>query len=232
MTCRSSAAARAVVLVMTLVLAAQCGGNHSTSSRSTPTTSRGTSSASGGSDSAQFERSATTAQSAPSPLRLGCHQYCQQAGGYGGAPGATAQPVMRFATARTVVPLSDGAVPITLTCLLPFRCSGAVLLEFPPFTGEATAYRGRSDLDVPAHATVTIAVPLSTDGQALLRSQGRIRVLVIADNRAVPECATIPELAATCRRIVTSPGWLPEDGDGLDRYPSVNMDLAASSAAP
>lgn len=113
---------------------------------------------------------------------LGCHQYCQQAGGYGG--GEEGKVYMRVETSGTVVPIS-GALPIEVTCLLPNGCRGALLVysPSPPF-----ADVGRSDLDVEGKGTATIAVPISEAGLDALDSKGgRLRVEIIADY-GNPEC--------------------------------------------
>jgi len=113
---------------------------------------------------------------------VGCHQYCQQAGGYGG--GAEGRLYMRVETSGTVVPLS-GALPIEVTCLLPHACRGAILVSA---SSPSFADVGRADLSVEGKSTATIAVPLSEAGlDALDNKRGRLPVEIIADY-GNPEC--------------------------------------------
>ena len=113
--------------------------------------------------------------------RLGCHQYCQQAGGYGGG-GPPVPKLMRIVTTGTVAALKDGTVPIELSCVFARPCSGALLLNSVS-TGptQAIDVQGRSDLLVAAHGTRTIGVLLSPGSLGLLRA-GRVKVSVTADS--------------------------------------------------
>ena len=78
-----------------------------------------------------------------------------------------------------LVPLSDGTVPVRLTCLVRKPCTGALLLE----RSDATLPRdmGRSDLMVGAHSTRTLGIPLSSFGHQLLEQKGRLKAFVTAD---------------------------------------------------
>ncbi len=110
---------------------------------------------------------------------LGCHSYCQQAGGYGGGapPGI---PHMTEIITRGSVTLSAGAVPIQVTCKFDRQCRGALLLLSAGTS--VTQDLGRSDLIVDTGATRTIAIPLSPAGKKLLSKRGKIKVFVTADS--------------------------------------------------
>src|SRR5262249_61054814 len=58
-------------------------------------------------------------------VRLGCSQYCLQAGGYGGGGGT---PLTKILTTG-VIALPDGTVAITVECLFRQPCLGALLLN-------------------------------------------------------------------------------------------------------
>jgi DNA-binding beta-propeller fold protein YncE len=120
---------------------------------------------------------------------LGCGGYCEEAGSpQGNGPRASN---IRIDTAGTVIPLSDGTVPITLTCRVNHACSGGALLLAGPFNyavhsqsmgcGPGEHCMGRSNLVVPARSTRTIAVPLSPAGRQLLDSYRRVGVAVMVE---------------------------------------------------
>ncbi len=166
-------------------------------------------------------------------VHLGCHQFCQQAGGFGGGPAG--RPVVRFDTQGELAPGSDGTVTLTQTCLLPVRCAGALLLGpasdaldtvCKPFFGQVDWW-GQSDLGIPARATQSLAVPLSPCAREQVAKRGRVRMFVTADVGLVPACSKIPALAAACHRFVTSPGHTPDEGDGLNRLVSGDITLVA-----
>jgi hypothetical protein len=118
------------------------------------------------------------------PARLGCGEYCQQAGGFGG--GSTAKDMLTIDTTSPVEALADGTVPITMTCRFTTTCEGAFLLVPDDFEVPA----GRSDLLVEADSSRTIAVPLSDVQRETLRSAGRIKVTATAD--LFPSLETLP----------------------------------------
>lgn len=99
------------VLVIAVAMIAGCdGSSSSTAGQNGNTGTPGTS----------------TATKGPAGMvRLGCGQYCQQAGGYGGGP-ATPNMTKILTTQVTVLP--DGTVPITVECLFRQPCLGALLL--------------------------------------------------------------------------------------------------------
>jgi hypothetical protein len=166
-------------------------------------------------------------------VHLGCHQFCQQAGGFGGGPGG--RPTVRFDTKGEVAPSGDGTVTLTQTCLLPVRCAGALLLDpandslaavCKPFFGQVNWW-GQSDLDIPARATQSLAVPLSPCARAQVAKRGRVRMFITADVGLVPACAKIPALVAACHRFATNPGYTPAEGDGLNRLVSGDFTLVS-----
>jgi hypothetical protein len=122
-------------------------------------------------------------------VRLGCGQYCLQAGGYGG--GGT--PNMTKILTTQVTALPDGTVAITIECLFRQPCLGALLLASGDSStksachtravgGSWFAWWGQSDLYVPAHTTWTLGVTLSTCAVGLLSQRGTLKVWVTADS--------------------------------------------------
>lgn len=116
-------------------------------------------------------------QSASEPVRLGCGQYCQQAGEIG--DGATGKPALSIDTGSPVETLPDDTLPIAMTCLLPTPCEGVILLHSFDL-GRETIEAGRSDLVVEANSPRTIAVPLSKAAREALQD-GPIKVAVTAN---------------------------------------------------
>jgi hypothetical protein len=147
--------------------------------------------------------------------------------------------VLKILTTGSVVPLSDGTVPITLKCLVPVRCQGALLLDSASNSlelacgngsaGVQGAWWAQSDLLVDANSTRTIGLPLKACPLALLRREGRLPAVITADTiKFIPPCPQIPSLAAGCQRFVHSPGYGQTDaaeGDGLDRLISATITL-------
>ena len=124
--------------------------------------------------------------SGTSAAHLGCDQFCQQAGTpQGDGPPATD---IRIDTRGTILPLSDGTIPITVTCRASRACSSGSLLIMGPFNdavhsqsvecAPTDACMGRSNLVVAAHSTRTIAVPLTAAGRQLLDTHRRVGVSV------------------------------------------------------
>jgi hypothetical protein len=126
-------------------------------------------------------------QDSQEPVRLGCGQYCQQAGGIGdGSPGVK---MLTIDVGDSVEALSDGAVPVAMTCRFPEPCEGAVLLNsdvtpFPPEEG------GRSDLLVDPDTSRTIAVPLTQVERDELERAGQLEVAITA--LLAPTWQTLP----------------------------------------
>jgi hypothetical protein len=120
---------------------------------------------------------ATKAVADPGEDRLGCGDFCQPAGGYGGAGGSTPHPyAVTVASSGTVTADPDGYVPVTVTCHLSLQCRGVLIVSGPPGGG-------RSDLVVDAGATRTLGVPVGSSAIAFLRSNGPTTMHVTADAR-------------------------------------------------
>lgn len=127
----------------------------------------------------------------PSLVRLGCHQYCLDAGGYGDG-GPVVPKMARVTTSRAAVG-PDGTVAIEVRCLSRVACVGALAiaaggssgLEFacqmPAVPHAQTDWWAQSDLDLPAHATRTFGLTLSPCVRRLLAARRRLPSLVVAD---------------------------------------------------
>jgi hypothetical protein len=171
---------------------------------------------------------AACGSSGGSVAHLGCHRFCQQAGGFGGGP--TGMQVIKFLTSGTVTPASDGTVAIKVQCAVPVPCRGALLLDLgdSSICGTSTQryiWPAASDLDVAANGTRTFALALLPCAQRRLQQRGQLKAAIIADVALVPMCAKIPQLAAGCKRFVTARGYAPEMGDGLNRLPMTAISL-------
>jgi hypothetical protein len=111
------------------------------------------------------------------PARLGCGQFCQQAGGIG--DGSSGMKMLTIDVGDSVEALPDGAVPVAMTCRFNASCEGALLLNsdvtpFPPEEGS------RSDLLVDAGSSRTIAVPLTEVELRELERAGRLEMAITA----------------------------------------------------
>jgi hypothetical protein len=111
------------------------------------------------------------------PARLGCGEFCQQAGGIGDA--FSGMEMLTIDVGASVQALPDGAVPVAVTCQFIARCEGAVLLNsdlsvYPPQEGS------RSDLLVEAGSSRTIAVPLTEIERRRLERAGRLEIAITA----------------------------------------------------
>ena len=123
----------------------------------------------------------TGGASTSSPVvRLGCHQYCQSAGGYG-AGGPVKPPAAKVLSPGTITVLPGGIVPVTVRCLLSKPCLGAIVLDSDPACSNL-AESGRSDLAVEGQSTRTIGVPLSSCQGSLLRERGQLEAGIIVDS--------------------------------------------------
>ena len=150
--------------------------------------------------------------------RLGCGTYCQSAGGYGGAGDGLA--AVTIVSNRTITPDADGYLPVTAKCNVPVPCVGAIMVKLAPFRAD-----GRSDLLIDGGETRTIGVPLPPAILAYLEDHGTTTLAVTADAR-VPDCKEIPQLAAGCAEFKRSPGYTPEDGDGIIRIIDATLTVA------
>lgn len=130
-----------------------------------------------GSTGATQSSAATQAQAAE-PVRLGCHQYCQQAGGYGAGPDE--KPPLATVTTRGRVTPVNGVVPIDVRCEFRATCEGAILLTTDQSASGGEAL-GRSDLSVPANSTRTLGVPLSAAGVRVLGQGAAVAAAVTVD---------------------------------------------------
>jgi hypothetical protein len=144
-----------------------CGGSRSSSSDQSSAPAQ---------SSAPTQSSAST--QAAEPVRLGCHQYCQQAGGYGAGPDEKPS-LATVATRGTVTPV-NGVVPIDVRCEFRATCEGAILLTTNQ-SGSSGEALGRSDLSVPANSSRTLGVPLSAAGQRVLSGGGAVPAAVTVD---------------------------------------------------
>jgi hypothetical protein len=146
----------------------------------------------GGDDSDGSDGAATTAtppvaSAPPTPtaaptqgVRLGCSEYCQQAGGFGTGE-ESGSPMMTVQTSGTVAPLPDGTVPIELSCQFTAQCAGRLILDWDEALGELEGDAGRSDILVDAGASQTLLVALSEPGRNLLVDRGELPVDVVTD---------------------------------------------------
>ena len=135
--------------------------------------------------------SSVTTEKPLGPARLGCHQYCQQTGGFGAPPGGP--PPMAVVANHGPVEVMDGVVPVAVTCRFDRPCTGALVLTL----GETEL--GRSDIAVPAKGTRVIGVALSAAGQRAVTRAGRAKVAVTLDTNT--SFTTLPEAARK--------DWLP-----------------------
>jgi len=135
-------------------------------------------------------------QTTPTGDRLGCGEYCLQAGGYGG--GEEGQEYITIDTSKNVVAVED-TVPIKLTCLLRTPCKGAILLES---VNSLTDF-GRSDLLVAAKSTRTIAVEISAAGLDELRNNGGHELIEVYADYGDPDCPPGSVLPCVVTKKVT-----------------------------
>jgi hypothetical protein len=144
-------------------MVAGCGGGGSTT-----VVSEGASGASG----------ASGVQGTAAGDRLGCHTYCQQAGGYGGGSPPSVPEMTELVTSGPVTP-ADNAIPVEIKCNFDRQCRGALLIGV---RGGEFADLSRSDLVVDAGDTRTIAVPLSPGIEKALSNDGEVRAGVTVDS--------------------------------------------------
>jgi hypothetical protein len=146
------------------------------------------------------------APAATGEVRLGCGTYCQSAGQYG-APAAPQELDVIKVVGGAVSVDADGYVPVTLTCLVPVTCRGAIQLDVEGYTNPPSytqvPYPGRSDLVVNANSTQTIGVPLTAEALAFARANSPVTVDVQGD-ADLTRCSDDPQLAITCAQIVAA----------------------------
>lgn len=133
--------------------------------------------------------------------RLGCGTYCQTAGGYG-APEDEGVQAVTILSSGTVPLDPDGYFPLTLTCNLPVPCTGGILacVEGPAFTN-MTSGCGRTEEYVDPGSTRTLGIPLPTPTLGVLHATGPTNINITVDNRGLPPCEEIPQLAAKCAAV-------------------------------
>jgi hypothetical protein len=167
------------VLVIAAVMTAGCGGTSSSTAGQNGST---------GKTSTHGNSAATNGPAGM--VRLGCGQFCLQAGGYGGGP---AVPNMTKILTTQVTVLPDGTVPITIKCLFRQPCLGALLLssgsgstdsvcQSPAVAGAVSGWWGQSDLDVPARTTRILGLTLSPCARGLLSRRSTLKVGVTVDS--------------------------------------------------
>jgi hypothetical protein len=178
----------ALLVVLALSGCGSSNGSSSASGRAARTTNKGCAANCGNAGLPGAAAPTPTSQTGTVPaVSLGCHQYCQSAGGYGGGGGPSPPPAAKILNQGTVSVLSGGVVPVILQCAISSPCRGAILIDFGTAC-TAPGEVGRSDLDVSPQSTRTIGVPLSSCQLALLRQRGRVKVGLTADTGASGVC--------------------------------------------
>jgi hypothetical protein len=204
--------------LLTLGLLASCGANTSSSSQTTATPPA----------SATSQTTTSQPSGAAAEVRLGCGTYCQSAGQYG-APGVPNEIEVINVVGGAVSLEPDGYVPVTITCLVPVTCRGALQLDIEgyvrPESYTTILFPGRSDLAVNANSTQTIGVPLTDGGLAYARANSPVTVKVRGD-ADLTRCEDDPQLAARCAQIVAAdPRHL---GNGLQTLFGGKLQLSAT----
>ena len=147
----------ALVAITVLVIACGSAAGDPGSAR-TPTTVAG---AGGGA-------SATTAADRRGRRRPGCGRFCRQAGGFGGGPAETRDPVK--VPTQTIRVARDRVFGVHATCRLNRKCIGAIIVN--SFGPKFIEY-GRADLRIPPHTSRKVLVPITRSGLRYLRRHGR-----------------------------------------------------------
>ncbi len=153
----------------------------------------------------------SAAPASATEVRLGCGEYCQNAGGYGGAVPMGRTPVDAMQVVEGAVSVdADGYVPVTLTCLVPATCQGAVLLHIDGHSsseycgGGKYIHDGCSELFVDANSTRTIWVPFAPESLAYARTHSPVTVEVEAEANQ-PGCVDLPQLGGCDKIAVRTP---------------------------
>ena len=153
----------ALVIGMTVVTLAGCGGASSASTASKPASS-GAAAATG---------------SSARVVTIACGSACQDAGGGGG--GEPAPSLIQIDATGTVK--SNGyVVPLRIGCGDSVPCQGRLLLSDRAapcitVTGPLPPCLGSFEVYLPANSTHTFSLPLSAAGQAGLRQAKRLQIL-------------------------------------------------------
>jgi hypothetical protein len=130
---------------------------------------------------------------------LGCGRYCLQAGEYGGPDDHLVDPAQPVGSS---LHLDGGMLPVTVRCDYSRACRGAIVLwHFD--RDDRFLELGRSDLLVPAAATLTIAVRVPPAALDRLRHDGKLYADLVLDlgDPACPdparyECVVEADVAA------------------------------------
>ena len=134
-------------------------------------------------------------------MRLGCHEYCQTAGGRGGdAGGNPSDTIVGLEVENPVVAFDDGTIPVRIYCFVEQDCEGAIFVFGDDFDST-----GRSDLLVAAGENRLLAAPLPAPAVDAIEGGRRIEMKVVAD------------LLPTFDRLS------PEDQDRLPDFQSLSI---------
>ena len=147
-----------------------------------------------------------------------------RAWGYG-APEDKGVEAVTILSSGTVPLEPDGYFPLTLTCNLPVPCTGGILacISAPELTNMTTEC-GRTEEYVDPGATRTLGT-LPTPALGVLHATGPTNISVTVDNRGVPQCEEIPQLAAQCAAA-------PPDHNGLKTEGLVRLIHADVTVTP
>ena len=141
--------------VSLLVIACGSGGDPASASRTETVAKAGDGAAN------------TTAAERRGRRRPGCGRFCRQAGGFGGGPQDTPDPVQvpkqRVRVAR------DRIFGVHATCRLNRKCIGAIIVNS---AGPEFIEYGRSNLRIPPHTTRKVLVGITQPGLRYLRQRG------------------------------------------------------------
>ena len=156
-----------LALAATTVLLIACGSAGGETAPADGTSSAVAAAADGASPPAAAERKGRR--------RPGCGRFCRQAGGFGGGPMDTPDPVhipkQRVRVAR------DHIFGVHATCRLNRKCIGAIIVNS---AGPKFIEYGRSNLRIPPHTTRKVLVAITRDGLRYLRQQGVDRLAFAA----------------------------------------------------
>lgn len=200
-----------VIALMTLSLLTSCGAGEKSSTPIAAAPSSSTNLAPAAQPAAAPPLAARPVRAAGEE-RIGCGTYCQTAGGYG-APGSEGVEAVTILSSGTVSLDPDGYFPLTMTCNLPVPCAGAILACVEELGVTSMALQcGQTDEQVDPGATRTLGVPLPTPALGVVHATGSANVDITVDNRGVPRCEEIPQLAAKCAAIPTAPNGNKPEG--------------------
>jgi hypothetical protein len=104
-----------------------------------------------------------------------------------------------------VVKTDNNTVPVSLECLLPTACRGAILIETDPSSGYNTEI-GRSDMYVASGGRRVIAVGISqAAAQGFAAGDGKLSAYITADY-GDPKCPPDGSCIATKSLTITQAG--------------------------